>query len=113
MAEKLTFKQQIIVKALKDPAFKEVLIADPKDAILDFAKDVLSADQLQQFEKINFNVIEEQADNMTIVVPYVPEEQRAKIVTLDDEELVNIAAGRSTIVAAGTCDGCRPTAWRC
>ncbi len=73
----LTFKQVLILKALKDPEFKKKLLEDPKKAIQEEFQITLPED-------LKINVFENQEKTVNLVIPYASGE-------LSDEELENLA----------------------
>ena len=72
-------KEDIIYKALKDPKFKEKLINDPKK--------ILEKEFKQKFnEKVNVKIIEEKPNEITLVIPKLPDNHQ-----ISDKELKQIS----------------------
>ncbi len=75
--------QKVIVKALKDPSFKERLIADPAA--------VLKEEGIKLRSDVKINVIQAKKDEVNIVIPALPEGQDPE--SLSDEDLAKMAGG--------------------
>ncbi|MGD9107704.1 MAG: hypothetical protein PVI75_00850 [Gammaproteobacteria bacterium] len=100
----INLKDKIIIKCLRDPEFKKQLHNNPKEAILAIAKETLDKDKLEHLQNMRINVIDEKKDEITIVLPHIPTEKRAKVEKLSDEELAMLAAGNLQFTL--TCYGC-------
>ena len=91
-------EKKIVMKALKDPAFKQKLLANPKETIRNTFKDekgIASAD----FNKINIRIIEEKQGEWTMSLPHLSKELQ----NLSESELEKLFA------AAGS----QPDSWAC
>ena len=83
------FEQKIVIRALKDPAFKKKLLSQPKEAVREFLKNEKGAgSDLSILDKINFKVIEEKKDEWVLTLPNFQ-----KLQGLSDAELEKLAAG--------------------
>ncbi|MGD9107705.1 MAG: hypothetical protein PVI75_00855 [Gammaproteobacteria bacterium] len=98
----INLREQIIIKSIRDPEFNKQLQENPKKAILSLAKAELDKNELERIQNMNFNIIHEKRNEMTIVLPYIPDEQQAKIQKLSDDELA-VIAGANTIITCGIC----------
>ncbi len=72
----------VAIKAIKDPAFRKKLLADPKKALAEI--DPLFA----KMTDIQFKIIEEQQNEWTLVLPRTSLEFR----NLSDDELSKLSA---------------------
>ncbi len=84
------FEKKIVMKALKDPAFKKKLITHPKETLKEMLKHEKNVN-IAMVEKLNIKVYEEKKDEWNIAVPYFPSNK-----PLSDAELKDImSAGGS------------------
>ncbi len=77
-------REKIIVRAWKDPQFKNLLLKNPRAAFKEMGVEIS--------ENIQVNVIEESASSYTFVIPASP----ANVSKLSEKEL-------AAIVGAGSC----------
>ncbi len=89
------FEKKIVMKALKDPAFKKKLITHPKETLKELFKNEKNFD-LSFFDKTSLRVHEERKDEWTISIPYLHLENRK----LSDAELEKILAAGGCPVAS-------------
>ncbi len=75
--------QKVIVKALKDPSFKERLIADPAAVLKEEGVDLPA--------NAKINIIQAKENEVNIVIPFMPEGQ--DVSSLNDEDLAKMAGG--------------------
>lgn len=78
---------KLIMKAWKDPKFKQNLLKEPQKTIAAFVKAETGHDLPAG---VKFHVIEDKPNTRTLVLPPSPE----KIVTMSDTELRKVAGGR-------------------
>lgn len=101
---RLEFEQEVRIRALKDPDFRQRLLQNPKRVVEEMT------DSLQLGEaKIQVSVYEEKPDTMYLVIPPIP----TKNSELSEAELQAVAGGgfwsdfgkgfRSGLLSAGTC----------
>jgi hypothetical protein len=81
-------EQIIVLKALKDPAFKKRLLGQPKEALRDFLKDEKGID-LTGFDTLNVRVIEEQKEEWVLALPSLP----AEMASMTEEQIEKVVAG--------------------
>jgi hypothetical protein len=81
-------EQKLVIKALKDPAFKKKLFAQPKEAVREFLKNEKGID-FSILDKVNFRVVEEKNNECVITMPSMKEPGD----TLTEEEMSSMAAG--------------------
>jgi Xaa-Pro aminopeptidase len=79
-------EKKISIAAIKDPAFKKKLLANPKEALKSLFKGELDQAFL---ERLDVKVQEEKKNEWVISLPYVEMQRK----TLSDEELEKIAGG--------------------
>jgi hypothetical protein len=89
--DRLEKMSEIIRRTWKDEKFKKALIADVKGVLK-------SEYDIELPEKVNVTVIEETADNFTIVLPARPE--------LSDEVLEGVAGGSLCMVSGSAVHLC-------
>jgi hypothetical protein len=85
--DRYNLEKKIITKALKDPTFKKKLLSSPKEAV----KEALKGDKtvnLQAFDHIHIQIHQEKESEITLVLPYVKETNKA----LSDKEIENLFA---------------------
>ena len=75
--------QKVIVKALKDPSFKERLIADPAAVLKEEGVDLPA--------NAKINIIQAKENEVNSVIPFMPEGQ--DVSSLNDEDLAKMAGG--------------------
>lgn len=80
-------EQKIVIKALKDPAFKKQLLEQPKEALREFFKSDKTVN-LSNLDKFNVRVIEENKSEWVLSLPYMTE----KMASLSDAELEKLFA---------------------
>ena len=92
------FEKQIVLKAWKDPAFREELLKDPKGT---FQKELHAIDPgFELPANMNVHVVEEDADNLYLVIPQHPV-QAIQQTQISDGHLEDAAGGSITVVAVG------------
>jgi len=77
-----TVQTQLIARTVKDPVFRQQVLADPKKVLADEY-------HIQLPEQINVRVLEEAPNTLSIVLP--PQEEAVQ--ELSDEDLEAVAGG--------------------
>jgi hypothetical protein len=85
-------EQKIVIRALKDPAFKKKLLAQPREAVLEFLKGEKGAN-LAALDKVNIRVVEEKKQEWVLAMPYL----KASGEALTDEMTERLHAGGGTL----------------
>src|SRR5262245_30133749 len=89
-------EQKIVIKALKDPAFKKKLMSKPKEAVRECVTPLSQkVVDVSLFDKINIRIVEEKKDEWVLTMPYL----QAATGTLTDAELEKTASGTVTTLA--------------
>lgn len=92
------FEKQLVLKAWKDPKFKEKLLKDPKAAV---QVDLQGLDKNFQLPKdMAVKVVEEDAKTLYIVLPVHPQDVLKKV-ELSDQQVEDAAGGSITVVVVG------------
>lgn len=74
-------EKKVVMKAIKDPAFKKELLSNPKEALKSFCTE-------KQLEHVTVKVHQEKKNNPTVLLPYIDE----KISKLSESELEKLFA---------------------
>jgi hypothetical protein len=85
-------EQKIVIRALKDPAFKKKLLGQPKEALREFLKG--EKVDLTGLDKLNLRVVEEQKEEWVLALPSLPAEMSA----MAEEQLEKLVGGMVCIV---------------
>jgi len=88
-------EKKIVMKALKDPVFKQKLQSNPKEALKEFCKGEKGID-LALLDKITVKVLQEKQGEWTLALPNL-----SKLESVSDKELENLRAGVSKIFTIG------------
>jgi hypothetical protein len=89
-------EQKVVIKALKDPAFKKQLLANPKEAVRDFLKNEKGFDR-SLWDKITVRVVEEQKEEWVLALPSISKEG----LNLSDAEMEKAVGGCSVVTCFG------------
>ena len=81
-------EQKIVMKALKDPAFKKQLISNPKETVLEFLKNE-KITNISSAPKVNIRVVEEKKGEWVLSIPYLAKDAES----LSEAEMEKFAAG--------------------
>jgi len=84
-------EKKIVMKALKDPVFKQKLQSNPKEALKEFCKGEKGID-LALLDKITVKVLQEKQGEWTLALPNFSQENR----NLSEQELNRLFAGGYT-----------------
>jgi len=80
-------EKKIVMKALKDPAFKQKLISHPKEALKECFKNEKRIDP-SLFDKLTIKIAQEKQGEWTLSLPYLSQKQG----NLSDAELEKLFA---------------------
>ena len=97
MIQKKELEEKLIVKALKNEAFRKQLIDNPKVIIEQEMR-------MKIPESILIKIVEEDPQTIYLVLPYVPEREEGT--ELSEIEMENVAGGFSTWPYCTQDDGC-------
>lgn len=90
------FEKQLVLKAWKDPKFKEKLLKDPKATV---QAELQGLDKSFQLPKdMVVRVLEEDSKTLYVVLPIHPQEALKKV-ELSDKQVEDAAGGSITVVA--------------
>lgn len=95
-----TLEREVILRALKDPAFRAKLLANPREAIA-------SVTGVSLPEGVEIKVIEQEADTVYLILPPKPDDVETEG-QLSEAELASVAGGGglmlSTCLSCSTCE---------
>jgi len=91
-------EKRIVMKALKDPAFKKKLLSNPKEALKECFKNEKGFDSAR-FEKLLVRAIEEKQGEWVLSLPYIGKEHK----NLSDSELEKLFAAAEAGCGSGSC----------
>lgn len=97
-AQRKNLEQHLLEKALKDDAFRQRLITDPKGTIE-------SETSLKLPDEINITVLEENPQNFFLVIPSVEGNNQSD--ELSEQELMAVSGGFDWSIATD-CGSCGP-----
>ena len=85
-------EQKIVIRALKDPAFKKQLLLKPKETLREFLKGEKGVD-FSLLDRQDVKVTEEKKDEWVLALPQLPKELAA----LSDAEIEEIFAAENWV----------------
>jgi len=103
MFQNNVFGQKLIEKALKDEAFRKLLIDSPAEAI-----EIETGVKIP--ESVNIRILEEDPQTIYLVLPYIPSTEAES--ELSEAELTDVAGGVLTVWAGCSVDYvCQTFGW--